>query len=103
MRQWQIIRLELPLELSFYRTGQIRNVHCVPDIISLQAFKGAGVKEAWGIGFSHWIPICTPLECVCVCVWRGVFKITFAGNTETFKELTSEPLPSHLSVLQHPS
>ena len=43
----------------FYpRTGRIQTVRCVPDIISLNAFKNNGVTELWGQGFTHWMPIC---------------------------------------------
>ena len=41
-----------------YRTGQIQTISCVPDVISLNAFKGAQVTEMWGQSFTHWMPIC---------------------------------------------
>lgn len=50
----------LGLGISFQkdvRTGRIQNVRCVPDVISLNAFKGYNVKEAWGQAFSHWMPL----------------------------------------------
>lgn len=45
----------------FCRTGRIQSVRCVPDVISLNAFKGYNVKEAWGQAFSHWMPLCEEL------------------------------------------
>jgi len=48
----------LVFHLLTRRTGHIQSVHCVPDIISLNAFKGSKVTEAWGQRFTHWMPIC---------------------------------------------
>ncbi|XP_064385052.1 uncharacterized protein LOC135333952 isoform X2 [Halichondria panicea] len=53
---------EVPLGIGItcskdLRTGRVHNVNCVPDIISLNAFRGSKVKEAWGVSFSNWFPI----------------------------------------------
>ena len=52
----------------FCRTGRIQSVRCVPDVISLNAFKGYNVKEAWGQAFSHWMPLCEEYVYVTACV-----------------------------------
>lgn len=39
------------------RTGAVQTVRCVPEVISLSAFKGSKVTEVWGRTFTHWMPI----------------------------------------------
>ena len=40
------------------RSGAVQTVKCVPQVISLSAFKGSKIKEVWGQLFTHWMPIC---------------------------------------------
>ena len=54
-------------------------MRCVPDVISLNAFKGYNVKEAWGQAFSHWMPLCE--SC-----YTGGYARTHQ-NTESTKRL----------------
>ena len=39
------------------RTGKIQTVYCSPDIISLNAFNGLKIKQAFGEHFSYLIPV----------------------------------------------
>ena len=39
------------------RTGKIQTVYCSPDIISLNAFNGLKIKQAFGENFSYLVPI----------------------------------------------
>ncbi|KAI6655121.1 Ubiquitinconjugating enzyme subfamily protein [Oopsacas minuta] len=39
------------------RTGKIQTVYCSPDIISLNAFNGLKIKQAFGENFSYLIPV----------------------------------------------
>lgn len=40
------------------RTGHLQQVRCASDVISLNAYKGAKIREMWQHQFTHWIPIC---------------------------------------------
>jgi ubiquitin-protein ligase len=43
------------------KSGSVQIVKCVPQVVSLSAYKSSKIREVWGESYSHWMPICEHL------------------------------------------
>jgi hypothetical protein len=39
------------------KSGSVQIVKCVPQVVSLSAYKSSKIREVWGESYSHWMPI----------------------------------------------